>query len=167
MSADEVEVTVHEVNGPSSALETVATWVNDAWGRDKGFSRQDTLDWYLDMIGAPKEAVLIAQAGGAVAGTAAIVACDLESEPELTPWLSALFVAPEHRGGATGAMLLRTVEGRAAAMGFSQIYLYCYEGRLTSYYEAAGWRMLKRFERDGRQFSVMTKLLTSDVEHEP
>lgn len=153
------EVSVYEVIGRSDALETVSAWVNDAWGRNKGFSLDETLHWYLDMIETLGEAVFIAEAGGEVAGTAAIVAGDLESEPELTPWLSALFVAPHHRGGAAGAKLLHTVEERARAGGFDRIYLYCYKGRLTSYYEASGWCELKSFERDGREFSVMAKLL--------
>lgn len=157
MADDGANVTIYEANGPGDDLEAVATWVNDAWGRDKGISREETLAWYLGMIASPDEAVFIATVGGEVAGAAAIVACDLESEPELTPWLSALFVAPEHRGGTVGTSLLRRIEAQAKARDISQMYLYCYEGKLTSYYKAAGWAALKSFEKEGRAFSIMTK----------
>ena len=47
-------------------------------------------------------------------GTAGLVREDLETRPDLTPWLAGLFVRPEFRGRGHATALVRRVEAFAA-----------------------------------------------------
>ena len=164
MSAHESGIVIDEILGPCDDLEIIVTWLLDTWGREKGATREETRDWCLGVIASRVEAMFAAKVDGVAAGVVSMVECDVDHEHGLTPWLATLFVAPEHRGGEVAARLIGTVQGRALVDGYWDLYLYCYEGRLVGYYEAAGWRALRSFERDGRRFCVMAKPLAFEVE---
>src|SRR5918992_1053551 len=44
----------------------------------------------------------VAVVNGSVVGLACLVACDLESHSQRSPWLASVFVAPDHRGQGIG-----------------------------------------------------------------
>jgi predicted N-acetyltransferase YhbS len=48
-------------------------------------------------------------------GTASLIANDLPSRPDLTPWLASVLVRPQFRGRGYSAPLVKHVEGAAAA----------------------------------------------------
>jgi GNAT superfamily N-acetyltransferase len=61
---------------------------------------------------------------------------------ELSPWLSGVFVAPEHRGRDIGAGLVERVVQEARALGIARLYLYTPgSGAL---YLRLGWSVMER-----------------------
>lgn len=80
--------------------------------------------WYLLMDGAR------------AIGCAGLITNDFISRMDLWPWLCALYVEPDSRGHAYGALLLERARGDALAAGFERLYL-CTE--LTGYYEKYGF----------------------------
>jgi GNAT superfamily N-acetyltransferase len=62
--------------------------------------------------------------GGVPIGCVSLIAKNMETRPELIPWLAALFVLPEHRGRGVGSALVRRCEAEAAASGSETLYLY-------------------------------------------
>lgn len=102
----------------------VAAWIHGAfWTRstyDVGY-----------VAGLLREAVdpdriplsLLALVGDAPAGTVNLIVCDSRARPDLTPWLAALFVAPEQRGKGIGEALVRRLVAEAARIGCTEMYL--------------------------------------------
>ena len=68
-------------------------------------------EWYLLMDGEK------------IAGGAGLISNDFISRMDLQPWLCALYVEPEYRGHAYGAMLIDRVRADAAEKGYDQLYL--------------------------------------------
>ena len=53
--------------------------------------------------------------GPELMGSAAIIANDMETRPELTPWLASVFVAPAYRNQSIGSRLVKHVMQQAYA----------------------------------------------------
>ena len=77
-------------------------------------------------------------------GTASLVASDLPSRPDLTPWLASVLVRPQFRGRGYSAPLVRHVEGAAAA---SATVLWLYTWSAEQVYARLGWERVG-LERD-------------------
>jgi GNAT superfamily N-acetyltransferase len=77
-------------------------------------------------------------------GTASLVANDLPSRPDLTPWLASVLVRPQFRGRGYSAPLVRHVEGAAAA---SATVLWLYTWSAEQVYARLGWERVG-LERD-------------------
>lgn len=94
---------------------------------------------------------------GVPVGTVSLLADDLESRPELTPWLASLYVVPERRGSGLGKILVRhAVE---AARGFDVGNLYLYTPGQETFYQQLGWEFLEATEFRGRAVTIMTRHL--------
>ena len=94
---------------------------------------------------------------GAAVGMVSLLADDLESRPELTPWLASLYVLPERRGHGLGTMLVR--HAMAAARGFGIGTLYLYTPGQEAFYRRLGWEFLEATEFRGRAVTIMTRHL--------
>jgi GNAT superfamily N-acetyltransferase len=89
----------------AGAIPTLAQWHHDQWhtitprltvaDRIAGFrSRMRRLDVPTGFVAVLDEVVV---------GMACLVAHDMETRPELTPWLATVLVAPEYRGRGIGS----------------------------------------------------------------
>jgi len=61
--------------------------------------------------------VIIASTGGTLLGSAMLIAHDMDTRMELSPWLAGVFVAPERRCLGIGAALVQRVMDEATALG--------------------------------------------------
>jgi len=154
-----ITIEVARLSQDSAHLNRAARWLNEEWGRELGFSVGETLDWCLEVVASDREALFGAVRRGALIGVALLVKCDLESEPELSPWLSGLYVAPPYRGHGIGAMLMVQVEKTARQVGHPDLSLYCLKGPLEGYYAGLGWRLEKQTLVDRQPAVVMRKPL--------
>ncbi len=150
---------IESLSGASSHLNRASRWLNEQWGRALGYSLGDTLRWCEGVAEADGEAVFGAGRGDALVGVALLVESDLELEPDLSPWLSGLYVAPSHRGRRIGELLIDRVEHAARSIGHERLYLYCRSGQLEDYYRQMHWHHEKPVEVDGQPFVVMSKAL--------
>lgn len=71
------------------------------------------------------------------AGTAALVHQDLETRPDLTPWLAGVFVQPAFRGRGHATALVRRVEAFAIAAAVPVLWLYTVKAE--PFYARLGW----------------------------
>jgi GNAT superfamily N-acetyltransferase len=104
----------------------------------------------------PWTAVLLED--GVPAGTASLVASDLEERPELTPWLAGVVVAPQARGRGLAARLVAAVEQRAAADGVRTLWLYT--GSAERIYARLGWSTVEQIVHQGRPCTLMRRDLS-------
>ncbi len=104
------------------------------------------------------------------AGTAGLVRQDLETRPDLTPWLAGLFVQPAFRGRGHATALVRRVEVFAAAASVPVLWLYTWTAEPL--YARLGWHRagLERDQKRGHEVVLMTRRLSglcqaSDFDH--
>jgi N-acetylglutamate synthase-like GNAT family acetyltransferase len=94
----------------------------------------------------------IAEADGLL-GSAALVSSDMETKPQLSPWLASVYVAPEHRRKGVGAKLVLHVMAQAKLAGIDTLYLFTPDKQ--SFYHKLGWRFINEEEYHGHLVAVM------------
>jgi GNAT superfamily N-acetyltransferase len=98
--------------------------------------------------------VVIAFADGALFGSAMLVAHDMDTRMELSPWLAGVFVAPERRRCGIGAALVRRVIDDATTLGVRRLHLYT--PSTEQFYSRLGWSLLERTSYRGTDVVVMS-----------
>lgn len=71
-------------------------------------------------------------------GTAGLVREDLETRPDLTPWLAGVFVEPAFRGRGYASALVRQVEAFARTASVPALWLYTLKAEAL--YARLGWQ---------------------------
>jgi predicted N-acetyltransferase YhbS len=90
-------------------------------------------------------------------GAASILSATI-THKHLTPWLSSVVVAPEHRGkGIASALSLRALD-EAARIGFETLYLFT--PRNESLYARLGWRLIERSDHNDIPLAIMARPTT-------
>jgi GNAT superfamily N-acetyltransferase len=126
---------------PSLTLEGRAEAITEAAGRE----------------GIPS--IFIAVSGNQLVGSAALVENDMDTKPDLTPWLAAVYVKETFRHQGVATYLIARCEAEAARSNAKTWYLYTeFASRL---YEKLGWLHLERSEYKGVTVDVMYKNITS------
>src|SRR5207302_11016698 len=99
----------------------------------------------------------VASAAGELLGSSMLIAHDMDTRIDLSPWLAGVFVAPAHRHrGIATALVARVVEA-ATALRFPRIYLFT-PGE-EQFYAKRGWTLLEREVYHGTDVTVMTMAL--------
>lgn len=141
-------------------LPVVASWIHDQWGRrSPGVSLQSTIERYrpyvqrdalpLTMVALSDEEVPL--------GTASLCVHGMHIRKDLTPWLAAVYVAPEHRGLGVGSAVVQATEGVAREMGFRKLYLFTPDRE--HFYARLGWHVLERVYYQYEWVVIMHKSL--------
>jgi predicted N-acetyltransferase YhbS len=98
-------------------------------------------------------------------GSVSLIECNMDTHPELTPWLAALFVLPEYRRRRIGEALVRRCEAEAKAAGCERMYLFASEARL--YYPRLGWAPLAEEFYEGEPVVIMSRDLARAATNDP
>src|SRR5262249_29057656 len=126
----------------------------------------ESLDERTVMLGAGCErntipTVVVGLKDEKLLGSAMLLAQDMDSHPQLTPWLAGVLVKPEHRKRGIGSALVMRIEAEARSLGVSTLYLYTPQAE--SLYRRLGWSAIERCEYRNTDVVVMSKLLTSEL----
>jgi len=139
-------------------LGTVARLIHEEWWSDKPGHTVETMASRLGEA-SDRNAVplsLVALLAGNPVGTVNLIENDNAERPDLTPWLAALLVVPEHRGQGVGSNLVRALVKEAARLGVRQLYL---GADIPDYYAKLGAAMHEEFS-DG--YCIMVIKTVSD-----
>jgi hypothetical protein len=92
-------VTVEYLADRREFIPTVARWHHTEWGDLRPGETVEDRAVRVERDCGHREipTTFVALAGHQCLGSASLVACDMDIPPALTPWLSGVFVAPEHR----------------------------------------------------------------------
>jgi len=126
-------------------IPTLARWHQEEWAH---FSSHRTVEGRIECYrGFGRRAVptaFVAYEGSEPMGSANLVAHDMETRMQLTPWLASVYVSPgfRRRGIATG--LCERVVEEARALGFEKLYLFTPDQE--AFYARRGWKTLERVE---------------------
>ena len=85
----------------------------------------------------------VAHDGERYVGSALLIDSDLEARPQLTPWIAALWVEPQHRRQGVAASLIDAARAEAARLGHRTCYL-CAVPDNVPYYLRRGARLLEQ-----------------------
>lgn len=88
-----------------------------------------------------------------VIGSSAIVPCDMDSKPELKPWLASVFVKPDCRQLGIGTALVKQVMAYAREQGFAELFLFTPDQE--SFYQKLGWHTVANESYHGEEVTVM------------
>ena len=117
----------------------VASWLWHEWARLKGRTIEHVrarLTMRITSVGIEETFVRLKHREPV--GTASLVRADLETRPDLTPWLASVFVAPEFRGENHAPPLVRRVEDAARAAGIGTLWLHT--EKAEGLYARLGWQ---------------------------
>lgn len=89
-----------------------------------------------DPISLPQ--MLIAHINGHALGSARLVVSDMDTHPELTPWLASLYVPPDFRRQGIATRLIAEIENSAKQLGFESLYLFTEDRK--NMYQKLGWQ---------------------------
>jgi GNAT superfamily N-acetyltransferase len=99
--------------------------------------------------------VVVALEDGVLLGSAMLIASDMDTRLDLTPWLAGVYVVDAARGRGTGSALVRRVETEAAALGVGRLYLYTPDA--MGFYARLGWSVEERCSYLGQDVAIMSK----------
>jgi GNAT superfamily N-acetyltransferase len=98
--------------------------------------------------------VVIAFNDRVLLGSAMLVAHDMDTRMDLSPWLAGVFVAPEQRRRGIGGALVQRVIEEAGGLGVQRLYLYTPSAE--EFYARRAWLLVERTNYHGANVVVMS-----------
>jgi N-acetylglutamate synthase-like GNAT family acetyltransferase len=134
---------------------TIAKWHHEQWGYlNPGGTvntRVEKMQRYLTGVAMPS--MYICVDGDKVLGTAALVESDMDSHPELSPWLASVYVRADYRRQGIGAQLVNKVVAVAKTLGHSPLYLFTPDQ--SHFYQHLGWQFIAQESYRGGEATLM------------
>ena len=149
-------LTIEYLADHPGALPTLAQWQHAEWGHtrpgDTVEARKARIESWCNRDRIPLAVVALDH--GEVLGSASLVAYDMETRMELTPWLAAVFVGEPYRRKGIGAELVRRIMAEAGKLEVSLLYLYTVHSE--KFYAALGWTLLEHTSYREQKVAIMT-----------
>ncbi len=90
---------------------------------------------------------------GRLLGSASLLAADMLTHPELSPWVASVYVRRAARGSGVGSALIRHIMNVAARGGLR--YLYLFTPDRVEFYQRLGWVEIGRELYQGIPVTLM------------
>jgi GNAT superfamily N-acetyltransferase len=150
-----MDIIIEYLNDHPESISTVAKWHLEQWGHIlPDFSPEKYTRFLFSHYrrgGIPS--MFVAVQNGKVIGTAALDDYDMDTHPELSPWMASLYVDKKHRKRGVGEFLVRRVIEEARSSKVKKLYLFT--SNQENFLERFGWNILFREEYYGEMESVM------------
>ena len=96
---------------------------------------------------------LVALHDGLLVGMVSLKFHDMDTRPDLDPWLGGLLVLPEWRKRGVGTMLMHHATKEARKLNVARLYLWTHSAE--GLYRKLGWQIVERTEYFGKKAVVM------------
>ena len=137
-----------------SFLPSLAQWHHAQWSYlDVGVSTEQRMATLQKHGKAQVPTTVVALSGGRLLGSASLIAHDMDTRIELSPWLASVYVDPPYRTRGIGSTLVRRITKEAHALGFKRLYLFTPDK--AEFYARLGWSVLERMNYRGYPQIVM------------
>ena len=147
-------LTISDLRDVPEHLHQLAAWHHAQWScLNPGQSLEDRTNAMQAFLGnsfIPSTFVAIDQE---LLGSAAIIENDMDTRPELSPWLASVYVKHGYRNQGIGTALVKHVIDKAIANGINKIYLFTPDRQ--SFYSKLGWHHMDDENYHGEDVSVM------------
>ena len=149
-------MTIEYLADHQETLDTLVQWMHQEWGHVRG---GETLEQrrkrFADSMNRDRiPLTVVALEGGELLGSASLIAHDMETRMELSPWLASVFVAEQYRRRGIGAELVRRIMSEAGRLKVPLLYLYTVHSE--RFYAALGWSLLERTAYRDQKIVIMT-----------
>lgn len=146
---------IHYLADRPQHIPTLAAWHYAQWGElnpaNDVAARIDRFQSHLQQRAVPT--TFVACDGEELLGSASLVAHDLDSRGDLTPWLASVYVAPAARNRGVGAAVVQRVMAEARAIGVPRLHLFTLDRE--AFYAKLGWRLLERAIYRDHEIAIM------------
>jgi N-acetylglutamate synthase-like GNAT family acetyltransferase len=137
-------------------LPTLAQWHQAQWSYlnpgENLHHRIARMQAYLDEHFIPSTFVAV---NASLAGSAAIVAHDMDTRPELSPWLASVYIAPDYRHQGVATELIKHVQQQARQHGIKELYLFTPDEKVAFYLQR-GWQLVEATLYRGSRVIIMS-----------
>ncbi len=150
--------TIISLSERPEAFPTIAKWHWEEWGHtDANGSLKSWTDGLSERNNSDRIPATYAALNevGQPIGSVTLVESDMESHPELAPWLAGLFVLPVYRHLGLGSDLALHALREARRFGAPRLYLHT--ATAAQLYEKLGWRRLFKEVYEGEAVDVMAR----------
>tara|TARA_B100000315_G_scaffold250518_1_gene283479 strand:- start:1608 stop:2066 length:459 start_codon:yes stop_codon:yes gene_type:complete len=96
----------------------------------------------------------VAMSENVLLGSASILAHDMDTRMDLSPWLASVYVAPLHREHGIGSALVRRTVEEAKKLEVETLYLFTPDKE--KFYRRLGWSVLEVTDYRGENNVIMT-----------
>ena len=149
-------MTIEYLADHPETLDTLVQWLHREWGNVRGGEtleqRRKRFAGSLNRDRIPL--TVVALEAGELLGSASLIAHDMETRMELTPWLASVFVAEEYRRRGVGAELVRRIMAEAGKLKVPLLYLYTVHSERL--YASLGWTVAERTQYLEHPVVIMT-----------
>lgn len=138
---------------------TLAKWHHDEWSSlNPGRTVDQRVEYMRSYLSDNLVPSTFIAKGDDLIGSAAITENDMDTRPELTPWLASVFVAPEYRNQEVGSRLVKHVMQQAKDATMDTLYIFTPDR--VSFYEKLGWQVFNEEEYREHWVTVMSVKLS-------
>lgn len=135
-------------------IPQLAAWHQHEWAAlNPGQTLEQRLEYMQSYLSDDLVPSTFIALGPDLMGSAAITANDMDTRPELTPWLASVFVAPGYRNQGIGSRLVRHAMLQAEAAGIATLFLFTPDR--VSFYQRLGWQSLMTEHYRGHSVTIM------------
>jgi GNAT superfamily N-acetyltransferase len=150
------ELRIQPIEAVPLNLQTHCDWIWREWGHELFPTYEHMLaEWRAGFGRDSLPQMLSATRGGAAVGVVGLAQEDFAGRPDLSPWLVALYVHPDHRGEGIGSALVRACEAEAARRHIETLYL-CTDSA-AGLYRGLGWRYHGAGEHQGHPLEIYSR----------
>ena len=146
---------IHDLRDFPQAIPQLAQWHFQQWAalypEQTQLNFEQELRQSLQGLNIPRTWVICE--GDSAFGSASIVAEDMATHPELTPWLASVYIDSSLRGQGWGTQLIRRLMDDCAEAGLQQAYLFT-PGQ-EQFYLSLGWTIRNREMYQGEAVTLM------------
>ena len=123
-----------------NALPLLARWHYQEW-RDL-YPEESEADFRNDLCltldDNPQTTTYVAIVDGEICGSASIIPHDMDTLPELGPWLANVYVCKERRNQQLGTQLVLAIMNHAQLHNIPRLYLFTPDQQ--AFYQRLGWQ---------------------------
>ena len=137
-------------------IDPIVRWHHEEWGflRPGDTVEARTARLIAECGRGEIPTTFVAFTGSTVIGSATLLAHDMDTRMDLTPWLGGVYVASDYRRRGIGSELVGRVVEVAARLGVPRLYLYTPSAEQM--YSRLGWLPIERTHYHGADVVVMS-----------